>query len=65
MLKKISSIVFTAFKYICVAHCITEHVGDVFLVSSFRFWELWVMYLFWFFFFLVDGVVAAVVGVFW
>ncbi|XP_025420239.1 mitochondrial inner membrane protease subunit 1 [Sipha flava] len=34
MLKKVGSTVFTCFKYFCVAHCITEHVGDVFLCSG-------------------------------
>jgi len=35
MLKRISNVLFTSFKYFCVVHCITEHVGDVFLVSNF------------------------------
>jgi len=34
MLKKIGNILFTSFKYFCVAHCITEHVGDIFLCSG-------------------------------
>jgi len=35
MFKKVGSFVFTSFKYFCVAHCITEHVADIFLVSIF------------------------------
>lgn len=34
MLKKVNNIIFAGIKYYCVGHCITEHVGDVFLVST-------------------------------
>lgn len=34
MFKKVGSFVFTSFKYFCVAHCITEHVADIFLCSG-------------------------------
>jgi len=35
MFKKVGSFVFTTFKYYCVVHCVTEHVADIFLVSSY------------------------------
>ncbi|CAH1722433.1 mitochondrial inner membrane protease subunit 1 isoform X1 [Aphis gossypii] len=34
MFKKVGGFVFTSFQYFCVAHCITEHVADVFLCSG-------------------------------
>ncbi|KAL4113282.1 hypothetical protein QTP88_016940 [Uroleucon formosanum] len=34
MFKKAGCFVFTSFKYFCVAHCVTEHVADIFLCSG-------------------------------
>jgi len=40
MFKKVGGFVFTSFQCFCVAHCITEHVADVFLVRSYYPFEL-------------------------